>query len=209
MSAKKSGVTEEVTEPTPEGSGINLEDFVAYLPTGTYIFTPCREPWVGKSINSILPPVPVLDKQGKPKRKRDKNGVLQPVTISPTRWLDNNRGVSQMARAPGYPTLIRDRLVIEGGGGWIERNGVMTFNLYRPPQPKLGDAAGAGPWIAHVKKIFEPADAEHIIMWLAHRVQFPASRSITPWCSEAHPALARIPCSRRSSTRSARGIFAT
>ena len=40
------------------------------------------------------------------------------------------------------PMLIKDRLVFDGG--WIERQGVTCFNLYRPPRIELGDASEAG-----------------------------------------------------------------
>ena len=49
------------------------------------------------------------------------------------------------------------------------------FNLYRPPAVKLGDATKAAPWIDHVSKVFGP-DADHIISWLAHRVQRPQEK---------------------------------
>jgi hypothetical protein len=32
--------TEEIIEPDTEGSGVNIEDFVAYPPSHVYIFTP-------------------------------------------------------------------------------------------------------------------------------------------------------------------------
>jgi hypothetical protein len=160
MSAK---FTEEISEPCPEGSGVTIDDFVAYMPSHVYIFTPCREPWVQTSVNARLPPVPVLDKRGRPKRVKGKL-----VTISPSRWLDQNRPVEQMTWCPGLPMQIPDRLV--SNGGWIERKGVSCFNHYRPPLIKLGDAARANPWIEHVHKVF-PEDAEHIIKWLAQRRQ--------------------------------------
>jgi hypothetical protein len=49
---------------------------------------------------------------------------------------------------------------------------VSCFNLYRPPVIEMGDAAKAGRWTEHVKRVY-PEDAEHIIKWLAHRVQRP------------------------------------
>jgi hypothetical protein len=172
MSAKKSGpsIIEEVTEGG-EGGGIHIEDFVAYLPAGVYVFTPCRETWVGKTVNSRLPRMPALDKHGRPKKKRDRYGDLQPVTVTPTHWLDNNRGVTQMAWAPGQPMMIKDRMVVDGG--WIERKDVTIFNLYRPPRIKLGDAAKATKWVDHVNKLFAPADANHIIKYFAMKVQRP------------------------------------
>jgi hypothetical protein len=69
--------------------------------------------------------------------------------------------------------LIGDRLVSEGG--WIERTGVTCFNLYRPPTLEPGAATRAGPWLEHVHKVFGE-DTEHIIKWLAHRVQRPQEK---------------------------------
>ena len=40
--------------PSPEGRGITIDDFVAYLPSHVYIFTPCREVWTGVSVNSSV-----------------------------------------------------------------------------------------------------------------------------------------------------------
>ena len=162
--------TEEISEPCPEGRGVNMEDFVAYMPAHFYIFTPCREPWVGASVNSRLPRVPVLDQHRRP--KYDKHG--KPITISPTSWLDRNRPVEQMTWAPGLPMTIKDRLVADGG--WIERQDVTCFNLYRPPRIEPGDAAKAGLWLDHIYKIFDSDDAAHCIHWLAHRVQLPQDK---------------------------------
>ena len=79
-----------------------------------------------------------------------------------------------MTWCPGLPMLIPNRLVSDGG--WMEREGVTCFNLYRPPRIKPGDATKAGPWIEHVHKVFDADDANHIIKWLAHRVQRPGEK---------------------------------
>jgi len=44
---------EEVSDPCPEGRGVTLDDFVAYLPAHVYVFTPCREIWTGVSVQTI------------------------------------------------------------------------------------------------------------------------------------------------------------
>jgi Family of unknown function (DUF5906) len=163
---RKGGFTAKISTPAPEGIGVKIDDFVAYMPAHNYIFTPCREPWPASAVNARLKRIPVLTKSGKP--KRDKDGKL--VTMLPSRWLDKNRPVEQMTWCPGLPMLIKDRLVVLGG--WIERKNVTCFNLYRPPRLVLGDASKAGPWISHFKKIY-PDDADHSIKWLAHRVQLP------------------------------------
>jgi hypothetical protein len=144
------------------------EDFVAYLPTHSYLFVPCREPWTRGGVDAKLPPVPVLDRHGRPKLRNGK-----PVVIKPSEWLDENRAVEQLAWCPGEPMLIEDRLVVDGG--WIERKRVRIFNLYRPPRIKLGDPTQAGPWLDHFHKIY-PRDADHGICWFAHRVQRPGEK---------------------------------
>src|SRR5262245_3925125 len=78
-----------------------------------------------------------------------------------------------MTWAPGLPLQIPDRLI--SMGGWIERKNVSCFNLYRPPRIKLGDASKAKFWLDHVHRIY-PDDADHIIKWLAHRVQGPEDK---------------------------------
>jgi hypothetical protein len=132
-------IVEEVTEPEPEGRGVTLDDFVAYMPMHAYIFTPCREVWAGASVNARLPRVPVLDRHGLPLL----NALGKPITIAPTLWLDKNRPVEQMTWCPGLPMQIADRLVV--AGGWIVRPEVTCFNLYRPPRLKPGEAAQADP----------------------------------------------------------------
>jgi hypothetical protein len=163
-------VIEEVTQPEPEGRGVALEDFVAYMPMHSYIFTPCREIWAGASVNARLPRVPVLNRFGQP--KLDAKG--RPVTLAPTLWLDKHRPVEQMTWCPGLPMMIADRLVV--AGGWIVRPEVTSFNLYRPPWLKLGEAVQADPWINHIKSVYAEDDAAHIVRWLAHRVQRPAEK---------------------------------
>ena len=120
-------------------------------------------------MNARIEPIPILDANGKP--ILDRGG--DPLTIPASAWLDQNRPVEQMTWAPGEPMLIRDRLVADGG--WIERNGVTCFNLYRPPTIQPGDPTKAGPWFDHVRKVFGD-DADHIVTWLAQRVQRPQQK---------------------------------
>jgi hypothetical protein len=161
---------EEICGPmASESDKVTVDDFVAYMPAHSYLFIPCREPWTGSGVNARVPPIPVLKSNGQPKLKNGK-----PVLIHATTWLDRNRPVEQLTWCPGLPMLISDRLVVNGG--WIERKGVTSFNLYRPPRIKLGDAGQAGPWIEHVHKVFVPKDADHCIRWLAHRVQLPEQK---------------------------------
>jgi hypothetical protein len=124
----------------------------------TYIYAPSREMWPAASVNSRLPPI-------------EGGGEGKPTPAST--WLDRHQPVEQATWAPGEPMLIYDRLISDGG--WIEHVGVTCFNLYRPAVSEPGNAAEAGPWVAHIEKVFGE-DAGHIVSWLAHRVQRPADK---------------------------------
>jgi Family of unknown function (DUF5906) len=147
---------EHGSEAPAAEADVTVRDFFAYMPTHSYIFTPSREMWPGASVNARVGPVKDGDK-----------------TLSASAWLDQNKPVEQMTWAPGYPMLIRHRLIADGG--WIERQGVSCFNLYRPPTIILGVATKAGRWVDHAHKVFDK-DANHIIMWAAHRVQRPQEK---------------------------------
>ena len=149
----------------PPDEGVSLNDFRAYMPRHSYIYVPTRELWPASSVNARIASVPVLNGS---EPVLDDDG--QQVKIKASTWLDQNRPVEQMTWAPGEDMLIEDRLISEGG--WIERDGVTCFNLYRPPTIEPGDAVKAGPWLDHVRKVFGD-DTEHIIKWCAQRVQHP------------------------------------
>jgi hypothetical protein len=138
----------------PDASGaVSIEDFYAYMPQHNYIYVPTRTPWPGLSVD---------------------RRVQAPVAgMTASAWLDKHRPVEQMTWAPGEPELIHGRLI--DGGGWIEKPGVTVFNLYLAPRIVLGDPTRAEPWLAHVRELY-PNEAEHLIAWLAHRVQRPAEK---------------------------------
>jgi hypothetical protein len=136
------------------------------MPSHLYIYMPTRELWPGSSVNARIPAIKLLDKNGE--QRKDEAG--NPATMKASVWLDKNRAVEQMTWAPGLPELIADRVVDQGG--WIAKDGVTVFNLYRPPTVPLGDATKAEPWIEHVRRVY-PDEAKHIIKYLAQRVQRP------------------------------------
>ncbi|MBT1511784.1 PriCT-2 domain-containing protein [Bradyrhizobium sp. SRL28] len=152
--------------PGSHMANISLQDFYAYLPRHTYIFAPTGEMWVAISVNSRLPGVPMLKKDGSP--VLDENG--KPQYYRPSHWLDKNRAVEQLSWAPGLPEVIKGQLISEGG--WFVREGCYVFNLYKPPLPIPKSAEAATLWLNHLRKIYAD-DADHIIKWLAHRVQRP------------------------------------
>ena len=145
----KAGVAEEA-------AGVTLDDFHAYMPMHNYIFIPTRALWPASSVNARIPPIKV--------------GAGDDRQIKASTWLDQNRPVEQMTWAPGLPEIIEGRLLYEGG--WLDRPGVRCFNQYLAPTIIPGDARRADRWLDHVRLVY-PDDAEHLICWLAHRVQRP------------------------------------
>ena len=134
---------------TEAASSVTVEDFYAYMPGGNFIFVPTRELWPAESVN---------------KRCGNKHSAAR---------VAQQRPVDQMVWAPGEATVIANRLIAEGG--WIEREGCHTFNLYRPPQVAGGEPARAGRWRAHLRKLY-PNDWQHIECFLAQRVQRPGEK---------------------------------
>lgn len=153
---------------------VTVLDFYAYMPAHQYLFVPVRELWPGSSVIARCEQPREADgslaTKKAPRKGKDGSLTFEEVPIPATEWLDERRPVDQMTWAPGEPMVITDKLV--AGGGWIERPGCNCFNLYRPPELHLGDAKAAGPWLDHLRLVF-PEDADHIIKWLAHRVQRP------------------------------------
>jgi hypothetical protein len=143
--------------PSNDSGGVKFDDFVAYMPTHSFVYIPTREMWPGSSVDDRLPSIKFED--GK--------------SMKASQMLAKKRPVEQMTWAPGEEMLIRDRLVADGG--WINHPGVTCFNLYRPAIIKPGDAGQAGPWIDHVRRVY-PDDADHLMKWFAHRVQRPGEK---------------------------------
>lgn len=162
------GLSDGAANPrsAPPRSGVQLDDFRAYMPNHSYIFMPSGEMWPASSVNSRLPKVPLTDSKG----NALVNDKGEQVEQAPNQWLDQNKPVEQVTWAPGEPQVVSDRLISDGG--WMPWKGCNVFNLYRPPIAAAGDAALAKPWVDHIRRVY-PDDADHLIAWLAHRCQRP------------------------------------
>jgi Family of unknown function (DUF5906) len=149
-------------EPTPaaeaaeDDDAVTLDDFYSYMLMPHYIFTPTGDLWPRSRVDARIPPV-----------------VIGAGKISATAWLDRCKPVEQMTWMPGRPMIIEDQFI--AAGGFIERKGARVYNQYRPPTLQYGDPTKAGPWLDHVRKVY-PDDADHLIKWLAQRVQRPQEK---------------------------------
>ena len=137
-----------------------LTDFYAYLPTGAYLHVPTRAHWPHSSVDTAVEAWPENPfKPGEP--------------MKPSAWLAQQRPVHQMTWSPDDPLIIEDRVL--DAGGWMAHRGNRVFNLYRPPIPQSGNPADVAPWLDHLRAIY-PAEWEHILCWLAQRVQRPGQK---------------------------------
>jgi len=144
------------TPVAPVAAGTTVEDFYAYLPDHRYIFRPARELWITEGVNGSLPPV-----------------LVAGASVKPSKWLDQNRAVEQITWAPSEPELIENKLIREGG--FIQRQGVHAYNMYLAPTIVPGNSRAASLWINHLDRLY-PDDADHLVLWFAHRVQRPGEK---------------------------------
>jgi len=133
---------------------ISVDDFYADMKSHQYIYAPAREMWPAVSVDARLEPIG----DGK---------------LPASKWIAKHRPVEQLTWWPGYPQIIKDKLINEGG--WIDHPGATVFNLYLGPKIGAGNSAQAARWIEHVRKVY-PNDADHIIKWLAQRRQNPQEK---------------------------------
>jgi hypothetical protein len=185
---------------------ITLDDFVAVMATGLYLFRPTREMWPAKSVNACIPPIPVKRKDGSLVLNK-KTGA--PIMLAASTWLNKHQRIEQITWAPGYPEIIKDRLVADGG--WIERKGVSIFNLYRPSTLLTDDdfigPIDIRPWSRIICRRSIPRTGNTSPSLEPTECSAPRRRSTTGCCSAARKASARTPCWSPSSMRSALGIF--
>lgn len=146
------GLASAVGEDEP----VTLESFWAHKPSHRYIFEPTGDLWPAASVNGRLGTVRADGEE-----------------LTASQWLTKHRPVEQMTWAPGEPKIIRDRLITDGG--WIDRRGATVYNSYRPSRLPEGDASNIAPWLELVHRLYGD-DAEHAILWFAHRVQRPGEK---------------------------------
>ena len=153
---------------TPGGNAaaVSFTDFVAYAPSRSCIYLPCKTPWPNASVDTRLPRMPLLDGRGKPVV----DGKGKPKTIAASEWLEKNQSVEAFTWIPGEPEFIKDKLAVDGG--WVRKPGATTLNTYRPPEIVPGDAGKAQRWVDHWRKLYRD-DTEHLLAWMAARVQRP------------------------------------
>jgi len=145
--------SKEVISNIHDNKSLDFDDFYALATQNKFIHIPTGALWPPASVNNRLP---MVDEETKP-----------------SEFLSKTRSVEQMIWAPGYPKLIKDRFM--ENGGFFEHSGAKVYNLYKPPTIQAGDPDQAGMWLDLIRLVY-PENAEHLINWLAHRIQKPGEK---------------------------------
>jgi hypothetical protein len=145
-------------------STARYEKFWAVRPASKFLYVPSGQLWTAQAVNDALPPRLVGTKD---------NG--EPVYQMPAQWLGQHRGIDSIVFDPALPEIVQDRVAREQG--IVEDPGATLYNRYYPPRVQLGDPTASAPFVEHVHRLFPTtAEADHIIAWLAHRVQRPGEK---------------------------------
>jgi hypothetical protein len=150
-------------QPYESGSAYDIDDFVAAVTEDKAIHLSTRNFISKGTLNEIFCKVDT--------GKRYKNG--KPITISPSQWLSRNQSIESIYWDPEHPQIMENVIVDEGGVIYSE--GFDTYNSYLPSRIKMGEASEAQRWLDLIKKLY-PREADHILKWLAYKVQNPGTK---------------------------------
>ena len=143
----------------PIGQAETLAQFWAHLPSGKIIHESSRGLWAAGSFDKHCGRI-------KDVKKTEGPGMLAST------WLSQFRAVQSLGWDPGEAMIIEGRILKESG--WVHTPGSRSFNTYLPPAivRAKGDVAK---WLDHLKFMY-PSEADHIVLWFAHRVQRPGDK---------------------------------
>lgn len=145
----------------PQAGEVPIGHFVYYGPGNNYIYRPTMSYWQAPAVDAACSPV-------------NKDGDLMAASA----WLRQEQLVTSLTSNPQLEEdYIRGKDCRDGE--LIEVPGSAVFNTYRKPTVELGDARLAGPWLDHVRRVFnkceegKKSDADQFLDYMAHRVQKP------------------------------------
>ena len=143
----------------PKSGGMPIEDFVFYAPEGDFVYRPTLDSWGATSVNVAVSPI-----------------NIEGEMVKASEWLKRNRCVSSLACDPLIEgTLAHGMNCVNGE--LIPSIGAACLNTYRRPTIALGEAAQAGPFIAHCRLVMpKPGDADQFLNYMAHRAQHPGEK---------------------------------
>lgn len=140
----------------PKQGEVPIGHFVYYGPGNNYVYRPTTSFWIAPAVDAAVSPV-------------NENGKI----VKASDWLRANALVTSMTIWPeGDDDIIKGKDC--RNGSLVDVTGAATFNAYKRPTIELGDARLAGPFVEHVKRVFnKEGDADQFLNYMAHRVQRP------------------------------------
>lgn len=112
--------------------------------------------WIGSAVDAVV-------------SKVNDNGRI----IQASEWIKQNFPVTSLACDPELEDDYKKGFDCKDGE-LIKIDGGAIFNIYRRPSIELGDEKLAGPFIDHIKNVFnKPGDADQFLNYMAHRAQRP------------------------------------
>lgn len=138
---------------------VPIEHFVFYAPGNNFIYRPTISNWISTAVDAAVSPV-------------NKDGQL----LKASEWLKRNQLVTSMTCDPdlesdylkGYDCREGEIVIIPGAA---------LFNTYRKPTIELGDAKLAGPFLSHIRNVFnKTGDGDQFLDYMAHRAQKPGEK---------------------------------
>jgi Bifunctional DNA primase/polymerase, N-terminal/Family of unknown function (DUF5906) len=148
--------------PDAEGGFLDAEHFVHHGESNQFIYRPTKAMWPGPAVNRRVFPIQDGEKE---------NG--DPRYVQAAEWIPRHQAVEQISWLPGEDEFVGDRYI--NAGGWEHSEGASVYNMYRPPtrEAREGDVSL---WVNHIQVLYGVESAEHILNWMAHRVQFPGDK---------------------------------
>lgn len=130
-------------------------DFLYYLPDDRYYHRKTKLWCTGLALNKVVERVVA---QGHAKGQ------------DPDEWVAEHQPVNEVGWFPGKPAIIEG--LRHTDQGWVEQEGWRVLNQYEPSTIVPGRPEDADRFVEHLRMVY-PTDWEHILSWLAFKVQRP------------------------------------
>lgn len=138
----------------PREGDVPVDNFIYYGPGNNFIYRPTGTFWIATAVNAAV-------------SKINEDGKI----ITPADWLMANQLATSMCCDPSV-----EEDYIKGfdnrNGEICKITGAAVYNSYIKATIENGDARLAGPFLDHVRNVFnKPGDADQFLNYMAHRVQ--------------------------------------
>lgn len=144
----------------PDVGSVDPRDLIYFAGGNNFFYRPIGSFWIAEAVNAAVGLV------------KDEAGNLMKAAL----WVQKNALATSMSKLPDVEEVYmkdfdaRDGVLFAHKGGGV-------INTYRAADIEPGDARLAGPFVAHVGKVFpREGDADQFLNYMAHRAQKPGEK---------------------------------